>query len=455
VTTELADVNVTDGSHGSGTPRSSFLILGGAVVLTGACMAVGWWLVHHRDVRLMQGSIYVIGGRWRLHLTVWALPALVLAIAIVRHAVTLARRLRWRTLLAGSFVLAGGWATALALVEGPRAITAPLTAEPDYLHDVPRIKAMGLGAFLRTFSDHVRDGTVGQWTTHVAGHPPLMVTVFVVLASVGFGAAGWAAALCIAVGASAAVSVLSTLRLLAGEEAARRAAPFVAVAPLALWIGTSADAFFAGVAAAGICALAHAGARRGPTSAVLGLLAGLLFGATLFLSYGLVLLAPLMLTVAWIQRRWVPLAVAAVGVALVTGAFAEAGFWWPRGFQVTRVRVMQGPGYYARPAAYFWFTDPAVVAIATGPAVIAGAGMRSRRWQPPGRLLALPAAALAAIAFSIVSNLAKGEVERIYLPFLVWLLPLAALLPARSSPRFLAATCGWTLLIALTTHLYW
>ena len=39
---------------------------------------------------------------------------------------------------------------------------------------------------------------------------------------------------------------------------ARRAAPFVAVAPTAIWIAVSADGYFAGVAAWGIALLALA-----------------------------------------------------------------------------------------------------------------------------------------------------------------------------------------------------
>lgn len=466
MTTELADAAATQRNGGSEpastvgwltrTPRASFLTLGGAALLVGGCIATGRWLVRH-GVMLMEGSTYVVFGRWQTHWTPWVLPAVVVALATVGYAMPLARRLPWPAVPVGAFVLAGGWATALALVEGPRAIAAPISTSPEYLRDVPRIRAMGLGTFLRIFSDHVVDGTSGEWTTHVGGHPPLMVSVFVLLATIGLGATGWAAALCIVVGASAAASILSTVRLLAGEQVARRAAPFVAVAPLALWVATSADAFFAGVAAGGICALAHAGARRGMASVAFGVLAGVAFGACLNLSYGLVLLAPIIVAVAFVQRRVLPLVAAAVGVALVIGAFALGGFWWLRGFEVTRTRVIESPGYYARPAPYYWFADPAVVAICVGPAVVAAfAAIRQMlRANPLTALVALPLAALTSILFSIVSNLAKGEVERIYLPFTMWLLPLAALLPARSARGWLAATCGWTLLIAFTTHLHW
>jgi hypothetical protein len=41
------------------------------------------------------------------------------------------------------------------------------------------------------------------------------------------------------------------------------------------------------------------------------------------------------------------------------------------------------------------------------------------------------------------------------LPFVIWFLPLAALLPARSESRWLAGQCVLTLVIALTTTLSW
>jgi hypothetical protein len=296
--------------------------------------------------------------------------------------------------------------------------------------------------------------------------------IFVPMSAAGLSAAGWAAALCIVVGASAAASVLSTVRILAGEAVARRSAPFVVLAPLALWIATSADALFAGVAAAGLCALVHAGAAHGRRSVAFASIAGVLLGACLFLSYGLVLLAPLVIAIAVVQRRLTTLAVAALAVVVVVAAFAAAGFLWWHGYAVTRVRVMHGTAYQQRPAAYFVFADPAVLAAMVGPAVIAAVATLRRSGWPPG-LRPLPVAAVIAVAAAIGSNLAKGEVERIYLPFAVWLLPLTAMLPTvsadgppvvradgsghdgRPARGWLAAQVGLALVIAVTTQLTW
>jgi hypothetical protein len=183
------------------------------------------------------------------------------------------------------------------------------------------------------------------------------------------------------------------------------------------------------------------------------------------LSYGLVLLAPIaaaavLLTVPRWNERMTVLLIAVLGVMAVLGGFAIAGFWWPDGLRLASERVMNGPGWQDRPAAYFLFANPAAVAVAAGPAVVAALPLLGRfRWS--NRLAALAVVALLAIAIAVASNLSKGEVERIYLPFTVWLLPLAALLvEGRSRGRasaggWLAAQVGWTILLAATTSLHW
>jgi hypothetical protein len=304
------------------------------------------------------------------------------------------------------------------------------------------------------------------WTTHVSGHPPLATLVFVLLARAGLAGPGWAAALVVVVGAATAPAVLATLRLAAGDVVARRAAPYVATAPVALWIATSADALFAGVAAAGLCALAYAAASGSRTRT--GLLAstgGVALGCCLMLSYGLVLLAPLAVAAVAVgarrQARPLPaaaatLAAAGVAVAAVVAGFAVAGFWWPDGYAIAHRRVLAGVAWQERPTGYFVFANLAALAAAVGPATLAALPAAGRLWRaaPPGwPAVALPAAALAAVATAIASGLSKGEVERIYLPFAVWLPAVTGLLPGR--PRWLATQLGCALLVAATTQLDW
>src|SRR5260370_20434948 len=85
----------------------------------------------------------------------------------------------------------------------------------------------------------------------------------------------------------------------AGERPARRALPFLALAPLVVWIATTMDALFLGVAAWGVSLLVVGSSNRSwrfphrrppsvretPRVNVLG--AGVLLGALPYLSYGL------------------------------------------------------------------------------------------------------------------------------------------------------------------------
>lgn len=427
----------------------AFTVAGGAA-LYGGCVLAGWWLTRH-GAHLHLGSAFPLGGHYRLHLTGWLLPAVALAAAVLRWGPGLAQRLSWPRMLGAAYATALGWAGTLALVAGPAAIAHPLTTQYEYLHDVRRISAMGLGTYLRTFTWYIVDSGHGPlWTTHVSGHPPLATLVFVLLFRAGLTSSNWAAGLVIVVGATAAPSVLGTLRTAGGEEIARRAAPYVATAPAALWLATSADALFTGVAAAGLFALAAGGRWR----AALG---GLLLGACLFLSYGLALLAPLAVAAVAVRRPPIRdaasrLTIAALGVAAVVGAFAVAGFWWSDGLVLVRERVVLGGAWQERPTGYFVFSNLATLAVSAGPATLAALPFAVRRWRSP--VTWLPGAALVAVAAAIASNLSKGETERIYLPFAVWLPSLAGLLPDRRR-SWLAAQLGLGLLIAATTQLDW
>ncbi|PZS29294.1 MAG: hypothetical protein DLM59_13100, partial [Pseudonocardiales bacterium] len=186
--------------------------------------------------------------------TLLPLAAAVLAVTGLPVA---ARRLPWRVLLVVSVAASAAWAVSLALVDGGAALGRPIATNAEYLADVPRVH--GLHAFLSGFTGHITVGSPGfAWVTHVSGHPPGALLAFVGLDRLGLGGPGWAAALCIGAGASAAAAALITLRVIAGESTARRAAPFLATAPAAVWIATSADALFLGVSAWGIALLALA-----------------------------------------------------------------------------------------------------------------------------------------------------------------------------------------------------
>jgi methylthioxylose transferase len=384
-------------------------------------------------------------------------PGLVLPVALGLACVwwlpQLTARLPWRSVVGVSGMVAAGWAVLLALTDGVSALTRPLEDQHEYLSDVPRVT--DLLATLDAFTVHVPAGAPGfTWNTHVAGHPPGALFSFVALDRLGLGGAGWAAVLCIVVGASAAGAVLVTLRLLGGETAARLAAPYVAVAPAALWIATAADALFAGVAAWGVCALAYAATRPGRGGDASAAVGGILLGGALLLSYGLVLMAPIATAAVLVQRRTRPLAVAALGIAAVAGGCAIIGFWWLDGLSAAAERVRAGPAWQDRPSAYFLVANVAALCIAAGPATVAGLALLRRR-SVLGRAVVVPLAALLAMTLGLASTLSKGEVERIYLPFLIWLLPVGALLPTSRHRVWLAATVAMTLAVQMCWRLKW
>ncbi len=233
------------------------------------------------------------------------------------------------------------------------------------------------------------------------------------------------------------------MRAVTDEEMARRAAPFVAVAPTAIWIAVSADGYFAGVAAWGIALLALSARRtvRAPTLAATG--AGLLLGWAIFLNYGLVLigflaLAVLIATVDWRDalRALVP---AALVAAVVVAVFAAAGFWWFDGYTLVQERYWQGIAN-DRPFQYWLWANLASVVCAIGLGSVAGIGrtfdVAAMRRSPGLHLLVL--GALLAIVCADLSMLSKAETERIWLPFTIWLTAAPALLPPKSHRFWLA-----------------
>lgn len=360
-------------------------------------------------------------------------------------AVPRARALPWRPLLVAAAAAAALWAVSLALVSGWSWIARPMELPGHYLLDVERVGPPG--AFLTHFTERI-DG----YGVHVRAHPPGFVLILWVLDRVGLGGGGWAAALAIVGGAAAVPAVLVAVRETAGESPARTVVPFLVLAPAALYVATTADAFFAGVGAWAVALVVLATGPPGPRSDRLALGGGVLFGCTALLSYGLVLLGTVPLAVAVSRRRGRPLVVAAAGAGAVLGAAGLAGFWWVEGLLATRVEYRESVAA-VRPYGYFLVANLAALAVVVGPATAAGlARLRS------GGLGPLVAGALAAVALADLSGLSKGEVERIWLPFAVWLLPAASAVldTGRRSPvPWLAAQAGVALAVQIGVRTHW
>jgi hypothetical protein len=459
-------------------PRADRLTAAAVGLLLAASVVVGVALnLTGRPVRASSPPIY---GFWGPHLGPGTPAALAIAAAVIWYGQLLAARLTWRRLLLAGYLAAVGWTLALALVDGWRSgIANRLTEQAEYLRDVPGVT--DIGAMVRGFSGRILDFQPDSWTTHVSGHPPGALLTFVWLDRIGLGGGGAAAIVCILAGGLIPVAVPVTLRALHTEAldteaAARAAVPFLVLLPGAVWVGVSADGLFAGLTSTGIALLALAVRRRGPLSALFAVAAGAVLAFCCYLSYGLILMAPLALTVLTVKAKGRapsyrftygkgPLQTIGgmlVGGALVVGGFTAAGFWWLDGYHLVVQRYYQGVAA-ERPYAYWVWANLACLLLAAGPAaavIIRRAVHVVFLRRPPNGVwftapVLLPLAAGLSMLAADLSGLSKAEVERIWLPFAVWLLAGAGLLPARSRQGWLIAQAVTALLVNHLVRTVW
>ena len=429
------------------------------VVLVLAAMVVPWvagWEVHARSERATatSGSLPPLHGFWDPRLGAGTAAAVLIALLGWRYAVDLADRLPWRRLLLLSYVVGLAWMLALALVDGPVGISRVLAHGYEYLATARTVD--DVPALLEGFVPRIDGSNPEHWVTHVAGHPPGALLFFVALVRVGLGGDLAAGLAVIAVAATTAPAALATVRILGAEAAARRAAPFLVLGPAAVFMAVSADAVFGAVAAWGLAALAMA-ATRGAGRAWIGwsLVAGLLLGCCVLLSYGLVLLGPLALAVLVVARSWRPLPVAAGAALCVVLLFAAYGFVWWEGFAAVRERYWDGIAA-DRPAAYWLWGDLAALLVSAGPVLGAGLAALVVAWRRTDRaVVLLVAAAAAAVLVADLSRMSKAEVERIWLPFVPWLLLSTALLPESWRRWALALQMAAALLVEVLLYTTW
>ena len=345
------------------------------------------------------------------------------------------------------------WTLSLAWVDGwHRGFAGQLDGPGQYLSDVDRVH--NLHAFLGDFVGHISADNAHPWVTHVAGHPPGALLLFVGLDRVGLGGSTWAGLVCVAVASVGVAAVLVTVAACAGQQAARRLTPFIVFWPAAVFVGVSADGLFMGVFAIGL-ALAAIGSRRSGLLSI-GLLgaSGLVLAGTVYLSYGLVLFAPVVLVVMLRLGRRGMVAPIVVGAAIPPVLFAIGGFSWWAGYQALHSRYYAGLGG-VRPYHYWVWADLAALAFALGPTVAPGITRvlgrlgSTRPWRAArgGRLseLLLPTAGLIGVGLAALSGLSKAETERIWLPFMPWLLVACIQLPARSSRGWLTVQVAFAI----------
>ena len=428
--------------------RSDLALLGAALALVLLAHVVGRQLEAHGAILVLPFP--PIFAEWAPHVSVWTLPAVALVLAGVRLQ-RVAATLRWGSLLAWGWLLGFAWIFSLASVDGDWA--TKLLSPHEYLHDLPAIGDPWV--FLHDFTGRIV-GVPDAWTTHVSVHPPLATLFFWFLQQAGLAGPAWAALACMLVGSLAGPAWAVTLRALGAPAAARQLVPWAALFPGAVWIGVSGDAVFLGVASVALTAASWGAVHRHAGASLAG---GVLLGATVYLSYGhilfaVVVVAALLLSVrvaGWkaVWRGWL---LAALGTSGVVVFFTLAGFRWWEALAQVQLRYYEGIAS-VRPYSYFVWANLAAFVVCASPMVVlviaeavrtvAGRG----RGQPEAAPAWLALAGLVAIALSDASGLSKAETERIWLTFAFTVWCTAGLAPPSWRRWGLVAAAVWALAV--------
>ncbi len=338
-------------------------------------------------------------------------------------------RLSWGWFLAATYAVGWAWPFSLAISEGTDGFARLYERPGEYLHDAVRVE--DVGQMMTEFIDRIPYAAYpDNWHVHVAGHPPGALLFFVQLDHIGINDPFWVGVVVMSLGVTAVLAALVAVRVLAGEDWARRAAPWLAMAPIAVWM-SHGDALFMAVGAWGIVLLAVAGTRSSArTRGMWGVGAGLVLGLSVYMSYGLVLLGILALSVVWLTRRWSVLPWAVGGALVVAALFTIAGFAWWEAYPVLVDRYEAGISgersyhYWVWANVAAWTFSVGLVTWAALPSAYAAV----RRREP---VAVLVAAGLTMMVLATISGMSKAEVERIWMPFTLWVLLAGALLPAR------------------------
>ncbi len=362
----------------SSTPLTGLTISVALMVVAMAVPAIFGWDVHVRYFPPLHAE-------WEPRYGPGTLPAIVVAGVSLVYARRVAATASWRNLLAGAYGLGVAWMVSLATVDGWGGIGDILETDYEYLRTARTITSVAdVSTMLHGYVDRILSSHPDNWPVHVAGHPPGAVLFFVALVAIGLGgglAAGWVVLL---IAATTPLAVLTTLRVLGAEAQAQDAAPFLVVGPAAIWMAVSADAMFAAVGAWGLACLAIAATRDAARAAVgWSLLAGLLLGYCVMLSYGLPALGILALAVLLVARNARPLPWAAVMAFAVVLTFAAAGFSWWEAFPVLRERYYDGVASN-RPMVYWSWGSLAALSFSAGPVVGSAVGQVLARARGPG-----------------------------------------------------------------------
>jgi hypothetical protein len=320
----------------------------------------------------------------------------------------------WRVQFASATGLFA-WSVALALVDGADGLTRSLTPD-NYLGDVQEVGDDPLG-YLRSFT-----GRSAEHTIATRGHPPAPVLLLWAIQRLGISGQLTLALLVTGFGALAAPLVLSAIRDVSGESAARRFAPIVMLAPYAVWLAVSMDAVVLTIAAAMTVAGLRATRNRGWQAGLWALLAGVLLGVAAMFSYAAAWLGLSIVAIYFARRRAALNLFSGLGALIPILLAWLAGFAWTDGLFVAYADFSQ---HIEPERSELWWGLISICAllIAVGPVLVAS--LRKLR-NTPGWPFMLGAAT--AVVFSIGAGLARGGIEHAWLPFFPWL-TVAAIAP--------------------------
>ncbi|NUT33909.1 MAG: hypothetical protein HOV79_12635 [Hamadaea sp.] len=380
-----------------------------------------WWAVR-AGVELGTASAPFL-GRYRVEIG----PATLLAPLIALTVLTFARQgwfhsARWGIVVIVSYCGLLLWAAALAFVDGPDGFTRGLLGSAGYLSDVTAVGDHPW-EYLRTFTESAADRSAAG-----RGHPPAPILLLWAAQQAGLTSHLALGLVVTALGALVAPLVLSAVREVCGEAAARSYAPVLIVATWAVWLAVSIDAVVAAIGAASIAAGVRATTRHGHRALGWALLAGVALGVAALFSYAAAWLGLSVVCLNFARRRAALNWAAGSGALLPILVLWAAGFNWfdglvsAHGDFTTRVDPV-------RPALPWAAISVVALLLAAGPALFPG--VRKLRNTPGWPFLA---GAGAAVVFSVAAGLARGGVEHAWLAYFPWLTVAAVAPEQRGGP---------------------
>ncbi len=401
-----------------------------------AALFVLWWSIDRgaifrtdEQLRLdVKVEAAPLVGRWIWQPTLGLILPFVIGVVTIWKFGSIARRLSFAraSILAG--ILCGGFGVTLAGAQGWSEIMGPVVDPSEYWVNLDVLPP--IAETVRRWSDWE---FLLDYTVHLKGHPPGFILLLQVLEVVGLGQPWVVATLCWLGLAAVAPGVMSCVKQLADEDTARAVAPFLILSPYAIWMATSADAFYTCLLVWGVAFILAGLAASSTTRRIaFGSGGGFLLCAGLFCTYGaatfMVVPAAALLFAKQVQGNPAVTRIqvggaAALTAAVVTLAFWAAGFWWFDGLKTTQDFYHWGTAQF-RPWQYFIIANLAALTIAVGPAVVGGLGRLGRN-----RVWVLVGAAAIAITAANLSNYSKAETERIWIIFMPMLVPATAALP--------------------------